>query len=107
MRVSGLQYKVELFLLSDDAYDRERFRRRTRVQMLGQDAYLPTVEDAIVQKVLWGRRASRRKDLDDIEKVIALRRQEIDWTYVYGWCDRHGSRELLEEVLRGLPERPA
>src|SRR4051794_10562269 len=38
-------FKIELFRLSADPPDQERFRRRQRVKLSGREAYLPTAED--------------------------------------------------------------
>lgn len=45
-------FKIELFRLSRDAHDQERFRRRERVfvHQLGHEAFVPTVEDVVVFK---------------------------------------------------------
>ena len=40
-------FKVELFQLNDDPHDRERFRRRVRMVVLGRAAWAPTAEDVI------------------------------------------------------------
>jgi hypothetical protein len=39
-----------------------------------------------------------------VVNVIATQREKIDWTYVYRWCDQHGTRELLEEIRRSIPD---
>ena len=35
--------------------------------------------------------------------MIAIQRDRIDWDYVNSWCDRHGSRALLDEIRRSIP----
>jgi hypothetical protein len=89
-------------LLSDDAHDLERFARRRRVQLLDRDAFVPTVEDVIVTKLRWSLAIARRKDIQDVEDVIAVQGDRIDWAYVNSWCDRHETRELLDQERRSL-----
>jgi hypothetical protein len=103
LHVQGTQFKIELFRLSDDAHDQERFRRRRREKLEGRDVFLPTAEDVIITKLRWARGAKRTKDWDDIRNVIAVQGDRIDWEYLYPWCDRHGTRELLEEIRRSIP----
>ncbi len=91
-------FKIELFLLSEDAHDQERFRRRHAVSTLGSKIWLPTVEDLIVTKLRWCGHANRGKDRDDIRDVIAVQEQHIDWPYVHRWCEAHGTRRLLDEI---------
>ena len=28
----------------------------------------------------------------------------IDWPYIEGWCDKHGTRPLLERIRRTVPD---
>ncbi len=91
-------FSVELFLLSDDAHDQERFARRRPERILDRDGFLPTAEDVIITKLRWSHAGRRRKDMEDVENVIAVQGDGIDWDYVTSWCDRHGTRELLESV---------
>jgi hypothetical protein len=91
---------VELFLLSEDSHDVERFFRRRKVRFLDRHAFLPTVEDAIVTKLRWFHAGQRRKDIQDARSMIAIQGDHIDWPYVYTWCDQHGTRELLDQVRR-------
>ena len=46
-------FSIELFLLSDDAHDQERFARRRREQIARPRRLLPTVEDVIITKLRW------------------------------------------------------
>ncbi len=91
-------FPLELFLLSDDAHDQERFQRRRRVHLLGRGTYVPTVEDVVVTKLRWSQHGGRAKDLDDARGVIAVQKDRIDWEYVRRWCDQHGTRDLLEQI---------
>ena len=99
----GIPFLIELFHLSDDLYDQERFRRRQRKQMLNREVSAPTAEDVIVNKVRWAAQGRRTKDRDDARDVIAVQRDRIDWDYVNSWCDRHGSRAVLDEIRASIP----
>lgn len=103
--VPDTQFKVELFSLSNDPHDRERFGRRRPATLLGRTVWLPTVEDVIITKLRWASIASRAKDRDDVRDVIAVQDVQgaIDWPYVYTWCDRHDTRELLDQIRLSIP----
>ncbi len=105
LRVAESEFVVELFLLSDDEHDRERFARRRRERILDRDVPIPTAEDVIVTKLRWSRAGRRGKDLDDAQNVIAVQGDRIDWDYVTRWCDRHGTRDLLDRVRQVEGER--
>jgi len=98
LRVPECAFIIELFRLSDDAHDQERFRRRRRANVLGHAVWLPTAEDVIVTKLNWARNRKPTKDRDDVRGVIAGQGDRLDWDYIYSWADRHGTRALLDEI---------
>jgi hypothetical protein len=101
--VVGTPFKIEFFLLNDDPHNQERFRRRRQVTLLDRQVWIPTVEDVIVTKLHWALLARRSKDQDDVRGVLAVQGERIDWDYVHLWCERHGTRELLDEIRRSIP----
>jgi len=100
LQYSGRPFTVELFLLSNDPHDQERFRRRRKVQLLGRPVWFPSPEDVIVTKLRW----SRSKDKDDVRNVLAVQRGKLDLAYIKNWCREHGTLTRLEEILRTVPE---
>ncbi len=99
-------FKIELFFLTDDPHNQERFRRRQQVDFEGQAVWLPTAEDVIIQKLRWGKTGRRSKDIEDVRKVLALQSGKLNMLYIRQWCDRHGTRELLEQTLQSIPPIP-
>jgi hypothetical protein len=93
-------FSIEIFLLSDDAHDSERFARRKQERSGNRNVFVPTVEDVIITKLRWACAGRRAKDIDDVENVIAIQGDRIDWDYVTSWCDRHGTRQILDDVRR-------
>jgi hypothetical protein len=93
------EFKIELFLLSEDPHDQARFSRRCRVGFEGRHAWLPSPEDVVITKLRWGKAGRRRKDLVDVEQVLKVRAQRLDLPYIRGWCDQHGTRQLFEQLL--------
>jgi prepilin-type processing-associated H-X9-DG protein len=96
-------FSIELFLLSDDAHDQERFRRRVQVAFLDGHAWMPTAEDVVIMKVRWAQRSKRSKDMEDALNVLAVQRGRLDLAYIRRWCDLHGTRQLLEDLLAMVP----
>ena len=93
-------FSIEFFHLSRDAHDQERFRRRVSARILNRDAFVPTAEDVIITKLRW----ARPKDREDLRNVIAVQGDErIDWAYVHGWTNQHGTTALLDEIRRSIP----
>jgi hypothetical protein len=99
LRHPATGFMVELFLLSDDAHDRARFARRAQGQVLGRPVNVPTAEDVVITKLRWSRHGKRQKDIDDVRDVLAVQKGRLDLDYIRSWCDRHGTRELFEQLL--------
>ncbi|HJT33607.1 MAG TPA: hypothetical protein VJ783_16295, partial [Pirellulales bacterium] len=53
VHVASSPFTIELFYLSDDVHDQERFRRRRPVTLFGRQVSLSTAEDMIVTKLRW------------------------------------------------------
>ena len=103
IKVVGTPFKIELFHLSSDPHDQERFRRRRKVWYLDRDVYLPTPEDVIITKIQWSVLGNRTKDRDDARDVIAVQGDTLNWDYIHLWADRHGTRVLLDEIRSSIP----
>jgi predicted nucleotidyltransferase len=104
LRTEEHDFEIELFELSADEHDQQRFTRRIQVELLGQTAWIATIEDMIVTKLRWAEHAGREKDIADVRNLIAVQQNVVDWPYVETWCDRHDTRPLLER-LRGECKR--
>ena len=100
MRFAGTPFTVELFRLSSDPFDQERFRRRVPVKLLGRDTFIPTAEDVVIMKVRW----LREKDRPDIKNVLTVQRGQLDSPYIEKWCRLHGTLAKLDEIRRSIPE---
>jgi hypothetical protein len=101
--VADTPFQVEFFLLDNAPHNQERFRRRRQIRLWDHQVWLPTVEDVIITKLHWALLANRSKDRDDIRDVIAVQGDRIDWDYVHGWCEHHGTRALLDEIRHSIP----
>jgi predicted nucleotidyltransferase len=97
-------FQIELFELSGDEHDQLRFSRRQQVEVLGCTTWVAAIEDMIVTKLRWSQHVGREKDIADARNLIAVQHDRVDWPYVQIWCERHGTRELLDRLRReGTP----
>jgi hypothetical protein len=94
-------FVIELFSLSRDAHDQERFKRRRATTYESQPTFVLTAEDYIITKLRW----PRSKDFDDARDVIALQGGALDWNYIHHWADIHDSRAKLDRVRASIPPR--
>lgn len=100
--LAGSPFVCELFVLSDDAHDRERFARRQPARVFTHAAFVASAEDMIVTKLRWALGADRGKDRDDIRNMLAVRGPELDWAYIDRWAVAHGTAPLLAEIKASL-----
>lgn len=100
MRFAGTPFMAELFRLSKDPFDQERFRRRVPVKLLSRETFIPTAEDVVIMKVRW----HREKDRPDLKNVLTVQRGKLDWPYIEKWCREHGTLAKLDEIRRTIPE---
>lgn len=96
------KFEMELFRVGDDPFDQQRFQRRCRrkINEFGREAWLPTAEDVVIQKLRW----QRRRDIDDAKNVLAVQMKHLDWEYLAHWTAAHGTQNLLNELREELAE---
>ena len=97
-RARQAPFDVELFGLTDDEHDVERFSRRRFVNVLARTVALPTAEDVVINKLRWFKLAGRRKDFDDARNVIAVQQPALDRAYLQRWCFALDLESLLLEA---------
>jgi hypothetical protein len=100
MRFAGTPFTVELFRLSNDAFDQERFRRRVPVSLFGRPTFVPRAEDVVLMKLRW----CRDKDRADVLNIMSVQRGKLDWAYIENWCREHRTLDLMEKIRRSVPE---
>jgi hypothetical protein len=101
--VLGTAFKIELFHLGDDPHEQERFSRRRRDMVQGRTTWVPSAEDVLITKLRWSHRLGRHKDEDDARNLLGVQGDALDWDYIHSWADRHGTRELLDEIRKSIP----
>lgn len=94
-------FDVELFIKSEDLHHLLMWSRKTfrNLVFCNREAWIPTAEDMIIQKLRWG----RPQDRVDVDNMITIQSPNLDWPYIENWCDQHGTRALLEEIRASIP----
>jgi hypothetical protein len=96
--------KVDVYVLSQRAFDRSSFSRRTKKAMPDAHAYfMDTAEDTILHKLEWYRAGGEVSDRQwsDIVGVIAVQGDALDREYLDRWAVTLGVTDLLVRALRG------
>ena len=97
-------FKVDLFVLGDDAAAQSEMRRRERHRLGETDAdaaFVASAEDTVLQKLLWYRRGHGVSDRQwqDLVGVLKVQGNRIDRAYLDAWATALDLRELLAEAV--------
>jgi hypothetical protein len=94
--------KVDFWLLTGDAFDRSRFSRRQRVEVLGTVAWVSSPEDTILMKLKWAKLSGgSEKQLADAIYVYEVQAARLDAAHLESWVTTLG----LEEQWSALKAR--
>lgn len=90
--------KLDFWLLQDNAFDRQRFKRRRNLQVFGQQMTFASPEDTILKKLLWYRESKIEKHLIDAAFVYQIQEKNLDIAYLNKWAKKHNTAQLLKEI---------
>ena len=93
--------KVDFWLPKPAPFDREMLRRRLRMSLFGEPAWITTAEDSILHKLLWNRITPSDRQLGDAAGVVAVQAQGLDRPYLQQWGQTLGVLSELNQLLRG------
>jgi hypothetical protein len=90
--------KVDVFRLAGDDYELQRFSRRRRVKILGEDAFIAAPEDIILHKLRWYTISAADRQLTDSAGIMAVSGPTLDHAYLDDWAGKIDVLELLAKV---------
>lgn len=94
LHIDGSDFLIEIFHLSSDPFDQTRFARRIKQNVTSDlQAWFPTAEDVIIQKLRW----ARSKDFDDVVAILRVQTM-LDSDHIYHWCGLHGTLPPLAKA---------
>ena len=93
--------KVDFWLPKPEPFDREMLRRRLRITLFGELAWICTAEDVILHKLLWNRISPSDRQIADAAGVVAVQADALDKTYLRHWAQELGITDKLEGLLSG------
>ena len=96
---SGL--KIDFWILKDNAFDKERIRRKIKKKIGNTFVYLASPEDLILSKLLWYKMSESTRQLEDIESVLKIQKK-LDMWYIKKWAKIHSTDKILAKLLRGV-----
>ena len=91
--------RVDFWVAKDDEFSRERFKRRILKNIGGQDIYFISPEDLILIKLLWNKDSGSSRQLEDIESIFKISRENLDMQYLDQWAKKLGVSETFTKLL--------
>lgn len=91
--------KVDFFRVAGDEYEFERFRRRKRINLFDQSAWIATPEDVLLHKLRWHKMSPTNRQLTDARGIHLVSGEELDRDYMEYWAEQIRVGDLLRSVL--------
>lgn len=94
--------KVDFWVMKhDDAFDRQRMKRRIKKIIDGQTVYFASPEDVILKKLVWFEKSRSTRHLEDIESIMRIQKN-LDGDYLKKWAKRLNVLKILNANLSEL-----
>ena len=93
--------KVDFWLARPEPFDEEMLRRRLRVTLFGEPAWVSTAEDVLLHKLVWNRMSPSDRQLGDAAGIVAVQAEALDNVYLRKWALDVNVAVELERLLSG------
>ena len=93
--------KLDLIVRKSGTYDAVAFKRRVRMEIGGVSLFFASAEDTILAKLRWSQATDSERQLRDIQGVIRVMDDDLDWTYLDAWAEQLGVEAQLQALRVG------
>lgn len=90
--------KFDFWLLKQEPFDKERFKRKQNAIVFGKRLVFASPEDTILMKLLWYKESNIEKHLIDAAFIAQIQKKNLDTNYMLQWAKKHGTVQILEEL---------
>jgi len=95
--------KVDIWALTNSAFDQARFARKQTVKLFGLSVFVSSPEDTVLMKLLWSKKCGgSEKQLFDAARVYSLQQDTLDKAYLEEWVDKLKLEDQLASMARFL-----
>ena len=92
--------KIDFWLLTDEPFDRSRFSRRYKEELLGLEMQVSSPEDTILAKLRWAKLSGgSEKQFTDALRVYEVQRGRLDMVYLELWAKILDVAPLWRQLL--------
>ncbi len=92
--------KFDFWLLTDEEFDKSRFKRRKKVKVLDQVMEMASAEDTIIQKLRWYQQGKIEKHLIDAAFVYQIQQKNLDKGYLGLWVKKLKLEKFYRELKK-------
>lgn len=92
--------KLGFWLLTDDLFDQERFKRRQKIRLLNESMWISSPEDTILQKLRWYKKAKIEKHIIDAAFVYQIQKKKLDKKYLKHWSKKLKVEKFLKQLAK-------
>jgi hypothetical protein len=93
--------KVDFWMLKQDDFEMEMFRRKLQVVLFGEKAWISTAEDTFLHKLYWNKITPSERQIGDAVGIFEIQRARLDFEYLRVRGCQLGVVGELEEILAG------
>ncbi len=83
-------FKIDFFVVKNDAYSKMKLQRRLKKTIGDQEVFFVSPEDLILSKLLWAKASGSEKQMSDVQSVVVMMSDELDWKYLDEWANSLG-----------------
>lgn len=93
-------FKIDFWILKKDAYSQLQFSRRISGKVFGQDTFIITPEDLILNKLSWFRESDIQKHFLDALGIYRTQDEVLDIPYLHKYAGELDLQEFLHKLER-------
>ncbi|GAB4329689.1 MAG: hypothetical protein Kow0010_14280 [Dehalococcoidia bacterium] len=93
-RLSG-GAKVDVIVVSGDAFEQAKFGRRRRVRWMGSSVWAVTAAEPVIRKLRWAKESVSARQLADVRAIMAAGQVAEDDEFRH-WIDTLGLQQALD-----------
>lgn len=92
-------WKVDLIPRKQRSFSATEFARRTRLEVLGVEMFVATLEDTVIAKLEWAQAGGgSQRQLEDVRELLELGGEKLDRAYVERWVTALGLETMWVDV---------
>lgn len=91
-------WKIDFIVRKSRQFSVTEFGRRNRAEVFGLELSLASPEDLIIAKLEWAKMGGSELQLQDAQKILEARGDELDRAYVTRWVNELGLVELWNRI---------